>query len=95
MIKTGKMYKVSLSIRTQIGETRKVRVTVGEEGNDYTSYGEDDIIVNGTLKLYNFTFQMNETTDYNAAFTVSMGDFEDNKLPLDVVIDDIMVVEVQ
>ncbi len=64
-------YTVSFYARAE--SSRDIEVIVGEEGGEYTSYGQGTYTLTTTMTLYTFTFNMTEETDTGARFQINMG----------------------
>lgn len=94
----GARYRVTFKARTESDGSRqlsrKIRVALEEDGDNYTNYSDQVpyITIDEELREYQFEFVMNHDSDPEAAFVIEMGHCQStDETPLDVALDSILI----
>lgn len=87
-IENGKYYSITFAARTLCDE-KTIKVTIEEDGGDYTTYGSGEFTLTDELEYYTYGFLMKDPTDPGAGFCLELGDSEE-----DVVLEFLKVKDV-
>lgn len=89
----GKRYTIRFDARAESGLERQIAVKLEQAVSPYTNYSNAPLFqIDGTMRTYEYSFVMGNSTDTNSGVCFEMGKFEDST-PIDVIIDNVVIEE--